>query len=64
MAPARTGELGGAVGRAVVDHDDLELGVGGPDLGDDLRDGARLVVGRDDSRFPHTAVIGGFRRPP
>ena len=60
----RAGELGGAVGRAVVDDDDLEVGVEVPDLGDDLRDGARLVVGRDDGRFPHTAVIGGFRRPP
>jgi hypothetical protein len=41
-------ETRGLVHRAVVDDHDLELGVEGADLGDDLLDGGALVVGGDD----------------
>ena len=57
-----TSDGGRLVGRAVVDDDDLELGLGRPELGDDARDRVGLVEGRDDGRFPHTAFIGGSRR--
>ena len=47
-APAAAATLGGRVARAVVDHDDVELGVEGAQLLDDAADGVLLVAGRDD----------------
>lgn len=44
----RLGGAGGAVGRAVVDHDDVEVGGVGPQLRDHAGDRAALVVGGND----------------
>ena len=54
-APSQRGDLGGGVGRAVVDHDDLVderdvLDEVAPDRGHDLADGGLLVAGREAHR--------------
>ena len=54
----RARELCGAVGGAVVDDDDLEVGVGMANLGHDLRDGASLVECRNDRSLAHVTCIG------
>ena len=54
-----TGPVGGAVVRPVVDDDDLpapfDVGQGGPDGGDRIRDPVALPVGGDDDRQPEVA---------
>ena len=54
----RGGDLGGAVGRAVGDDDDLEAGIERVQLGEQARQVPLLVVGGDD-RDP---ADGGERR--
>ena len=51
----RGGDLGGGIGRAVVDHDHVEGRVEGPDLVDHATDRRLLVVRRDDRDHPPVA---------
>ena len=44
------GDVGGAVGRPVVDHDDLDRVVIGEQGGERVGDAGALVVGRHDDR--------------
>ena len=58
------GRLGGAVGRAVVDDDDLEVRVRSSDLADHGRNRVLLVVRRNDHDPAHRRrdVLSGVRR--
>gem|GEM_PF-2628576 len=55
---------GGVVGRAVVDHDDLEVAVGLRERARDrLPDDAGAVEGRDHDGHPHASPTGARRVP-
>src|SRR5690606_22142701 len=50
----------GAVGRSVVDHQDVEVGRGSTDAGDDALEVAALVVGR---HHEHPGCVGARIQP-
>jgi hypothetical protein len=51
------GEVGGAIRAAVVHHEDVDVGDGGPHPAEHLGDVERLLVGGDDDQRAHGGTL-------